>query len=73
MFVEEREQQKIHETAFEIIHQFDAPFFYSIIRLLKSSTCFEQRYAHHQEVNCINTASGIVIPETSEWSKITRI
>ena len=40
--------------------QLDAQFFYFIIRLLQSSTCFEQRRAHHQEVNCINTASGNV-------------
>ena len=33
--------------------QRDAQFLYSIIR-------FEQRCAHHQEVNCITTASGIV-------------
>ena len=32
--------------------QLDAKFFYFIIRLLQSSTCFEQRRAHHhQEVN----------------------
>ena len=37
----------------------DAQFFY-IIRLFHSSTCFEQTRAHHQEVNCTNTASGIV-------------
>ena len=37
----------------------DAQFFY-IIRLFQSSTCFEQTRAHHQEVSCINTASGIV-------------
>ena len=30
--------------------QIDAQFFYFIIRLLQSSTCFEQRHAHHQEV-----------------------
>jgi len=30
--------------------QFDAQFFYFVIRLLQSSTCFEQRRAHHQEV-----------------------
>ena len=29
--------------------QLDAQFFYFIIRLLQSSTCFEQRRAHHQE------------------------
>jgi len=30
--------------------QLDTQFFYFIIRLLQSSTCFEQRRAHHQEV-----------------------
>ena len=30
--------------------QHDAQFFCFIIRLLQSSTCFEQRRAHHQEV-----------------------
>ena len=30
--------------------QLDAQSFYFIIRLLQSSTCFEQRRAHHQEV-----------------------
>ena len=30
--------------------QLDAQFFYFIIRLLQSSTCFEQRRVHHQEV-----------------------
>ena len=39
--------------------QFDAQFIY-IIYLFKFSTCFEQTHAHHQEVNCINTTSGIV-------------
>ena len=29
--------------------QLDAQFLYLIIRLLKSSTCFEQRRPHHQE------------------------
>ena len=29
--------------------QLDAQFFYFIIRLLQSSTCFEQGRAHHQE------------------------
>ena len=29
--------------------QLDARFFYFIMRLLQSSTCFEQRRAHHQE------------------------
>ena len=30
--------------------QLEAQLFYFIIRLLQSSTCFEQRRAHHQEV-----------------------
>jgi len=30
--------------------QFDAQIIYFIIRLLQSSTCFEQRRSHHQEV-----------------------
>ena len=30
--------------------QLHAQFFYFIIRLLQSTTCFEQRRAHHQEV-----------------------
>ena len=30
--------------------QLDAQFPYFIMRLLESSTCFEQRRAHHQEV-----------------------
>jgi len=30
--------------------QLDAQFLYFIIRLLRSSTCFEQRRANHQEV-----------------------
>jgi hypothetical protein len=30
--------------------QLDVRFFYFLIRLLQSSTCFEQRRAHHQEV-----------------------
>jgi len=44
---------------FLVGNQLDAQFFY-IIRLFQSSTCFEQTHAHHQEVNCINTLSGIV-------------
>jgi len=30
--------------------QLDAQFLYFLISLLQSSTCFEQRRAHHQEV-----------------------
>jgi len=41
-------------------YQLCPQFLYSIIRLLQSFTCFEQRCTHHQEVKCINTASGIV-------------
>ena len=32
------------------LYQIDAKLLYFIIRLLQSSTCFEQRCAHHQEV-----------------------
>jgi len=39
--------------------QLDVKFFY-VIDLFQSSTCFEQTCAHHQEVNYINTACGIV-------------
>ena len=31
-------------------NQLDAQFLHFIISLLQSSTCFEQRRAHHQEV-----------------------
>ena len=31
-------------------NQLDAQFLYFIIHLLQSSTCFEQRRVHHQEV-----------------------
>ena len=30
--------------------QLDAQFVYFVIRLLQSSTCFEQLHVHHQEV-----------------------
>ena len=39
--------------------QLDEQFFYTVL-LFQTSTCFEQRGAHQQEFNCINTASGIV-------------
>ena len=41
-----------HNAAFVTLvnDQLDAQFFYFIIRLLQSSTCFEQRRAYHQEV-----------------------
>ena len=63
----------VHLSTTLVNDQLDVQFLYPIIRLSQSSTCFEQRCAHHQEVKCINTASGIVTLETSEWSKITRI
>jgi hypothetical protein len=46
--------------------------FFILIHLLHSSTCFEHYCAHLQEDNCINTASGIVTLETSEWSKLVK-
>jgi len=50
----------VHLSTTLVSDQPDAQFLYSIILLLQSSTCFEQRCAHHQEVSCINTAYGIV-------------
>ena len=44
-----------------------------IIRLFQSLTCFEQTRTHHKEVNCINTAYGIVTLKTSGWFEITKI
>ena len=40
--------------------QLDAQLLYPTISPLQPSTYFEQRRIHHQEVSCINTASGIV-------------
>ena len=40
----------VHLSITLVNEQLDAQFFYFIIRLLQSSTCFEQRHAHHQEV-----------------------
>ena len=40
----------VHLSITLVNDQLDAQFFYFIIRLLESSTCFEQRRAHHQEV-----------------------
>ena len=51
--------QAYNGPALPLGDQLDAQFFY-IICLFQSSTCFEQTRDHHQEVNCINTASGIV-------------
>jgi len=40
----------LHLSIILVNDQLDAQFFYFIIGLLQSSTCFEQRRAHHQEV-----------------------
>ena len=40
----------VHLSITLVNDQLVAQFFYFIIRLLQSSTCFEQRRAHHQEV-----------------------
>ena len=43
----------VHLSITLVNDQLDAQFFYFIIRLLQSSTCFEQRRAHHQEVKLL--------------------
>ena len=40
----------VHLSVTLVNDQLDAQFFYFIIRLLQSSTRFEQRRAHHQEI-----------------------
>ena len=40
----------VHLSVNSVNDQLDAQVFYFIIRLLQSSTCFEQCRAHHQEV-----------------------
>ena len=40
----------VHLSITFVNDQLDAQFFYYLIRLLQSYTCFEQRRAHHQEV-----------------------
>ena len=40
----------VHLSITLVNDQSDAQSFYFVIRLLQSSTCFEQRRAHHQEV-----------------------
>ena len=40
----------VHLSITLVNDQLDAQLFYFIIHLLQSSTCFEQRRAHHQEV-----------------------
>ena len=39
----------VHLSITLVNDQLDAQFFYFLIRLLQSSTCFKQRRAHHQE------------------------
>ena len=50
----------MHLSTSLVNDQLDAQILYSITRLFQSSTCFEQRCTHHQEVNSINTASVMV-------------
>ena len=50
----------VHLSITLVNDQLEAQFFYFIICLLQSSTCFEQRRAHHQEVKLYYTAFGIV-------------
>ena len=40
----------VHLSITLVNDQLDAQLLYFIIHLLQSSTCFEQRHAHHQEV-----------------------
>ena len=40
----------VHLSTNLVNDQLDAQLLYFIIRLLQSSTCFERRRAHHQEV-----------------------
>ena len=40
----------VHLSVTLVNDQLDAQLFYFIIRLLQSSTCFEHRRAHHQDV-----------------------
>ena len=40
----------VHLSTTLVNDQLDVQFFYFIIRILQSSTCFEQRRAHHREV-----------------------
>ena len=50
----------VHLSIILVYDQLDAQLFYFVIRLLQSSTYFEQRHAHHQEVKFINTVSDMV-------------
>jgi len=40
----------VHLSINLVNNQLDSQFFYFIVRLLQSNTCFEQRRAHHLEV-----------------------
>ena len=40
----------VHLSITLVTDQLETQFFYFIIRLLQSSTCFEQSRAHHEEV-----------------------
>ena len=51
----------LHPVTARVNDQIDVQLRYIIRLLLQSSTCFEQLCAHHQEVRCINTTSGIVL------------
>ena len=42
----------VHLSITLVNDQLDAQFFYFIIHLFQSSTCFEQCRAYHQEVKC---------------------
>ena len=55
------EEPNVHRDFFNVLltahlsktlinDQLETQFFYFIIRSLQSSTCFEQRRAHHEEV-----------------------
>jgi hypothetical protein len=49
-----------HHGTILVNHLLDAQIIFSNMCILQYCTCFEQYCAHPQEVNCINTASGVV-------------
>ena len=53
----------VHLSITLVNDQLDAQFLYFIIRLLQSSTCFEQRRAHHQEVKFYCSSLSTCIPD----------
>ena len=53
----------VHLSISLVNDQLDAQFLYFIIRLLQSSTCFEQRRAHHQEVKFYCSSFSTCIPD----------